>query len=139
MKNNKKSYVVHPLFETQKKINPVVLRFILSNEFTRVDFGYAAPWMYIKGGWIHIAPHAYLAIDGSPKKYALMHTENIPIAPQKHEFETTEDWKVFSLFFEPLPIQDCVVNLIEEENPSENDFNYYALKLKNVLDVEIIP
>jgi hypothetical protein len=38
-----------------------------------------------------------------------------------------------------LPIQDCVVKLIEEENPSENDFNYYALKLENVLNVEIIP
>ena len=55
--NSKKiNYIVHHQTSEQKNKNPVVLRIILSTEHTRIDFGYAAPWIYIKGGWIKIAP-----------------------------------------------------------------------------------
>jgi hypothetical protein len=49
-----------------------------------------------------------------------------------------EDWTVFSLYFEPLPMQDCTIDIIEEETPDENDFNYYAIQLNDVHRLEII-
>jgi len=136
MKN--KTYIVQPKINEQNRQNPSILRFVLSDSFTRVDFGYAAPWMYVKGGWIKIAPYSYLQINGCNEKFRLTNAVNIPISPNKHEFETKEDWTVFSLFFEPIPLKDCVIDLIEEDEPNEKDFNFYGIELKDVKSVEII-
>jgi hypothetical protein len=133
MKND--TYVVHPLIKGANKNNPCLLRFVMNEKFTRLDFGYAAPWIYEKGGWIHIAPYSYLKVKDSKKKYLLLSAQNIPISPDRHDFETIEDWKVFSLYFEPLPTKDCIVDLIEEENPTKNDFNYYEILLEGVQNI----
>jgi hypothetical protein len=42
------------------------------------------------------------------------------------------------LYFEPIPIVDCSINIIEEENPDSKDFNYYDIKLEKVKDVEMV-
>jgi hypothetical protein len=47
--------------------------------------------------------------------------------------ESTEDWQVFTLLFEPIPIKDCVIDIIEEESPDENDFNFYGIQLKKLI------
>jgi hypothetical protein len=39
------------------------------------------------------------------------------------------------LYFEPLPTKDCIVDLIEEENPTKNDFNYYEILLEGVQNI----
>lgn len=85
--------------------------------------------MYHRGGWIHIKPHTYLQVKGSKNKYKLTDAKNIPIKPAKLDFESTEDWQVFTLFFEPIPLKKCVIDIIEEENPNEDDFNYYDIQL----------
>jgi hypothetical protein len=135
MKN--KTYVIQPILEKKNRQNPSILRFIISDSYTRVDFGYAAPWIYIKGGWIKIAAHSFLRVKGSNEKYCLTNAVNIPISPAKLEFETKQDWTVFSLYFEPIPLKDCIVDLIEEEKPNDNDFNFYGIELVNVKSIEI--
>lgn len=111
------------------KENPKMLRVVVSNEFTRVDFGYSARWFYDKGGWIRIAPHTYIEVAETKKQYKLTRAEGIPIAPTQHYFESTKDWQFFSLFFEPIPLEGSVINIIEEVNPDSNDFNYYGIDL----------
>lgn len=118
--------------------NPDLLRIIVSKEQTQLDFGYAALSIYIKGGWIRISPDTFLKIQGSEKRYKLTHAINISIAPNLVEFESTADWCVFSLFFEPIPLKDCTVDLIEEINPSPNDFNFYNIELRNVTAIEVL-
>jgi hypothetical protein len=137
-KQIKSAYVVKPIFKTQRKQNPVILRAILSTEYTRIDFGYSAPWMYDKGGWIHIAPYTFLEVQSTNERFKLTGAINIPIAPERHDFESTEDWRVFSLYFEPIPVVDCSINIFEEENPNDDDFNYYEIKFENVKEVEMI-
>jgi hypothetical protein len=119
----------------QKKKNPKILRIFLSEQHVRVDFGYVAPWIYHRGGWIHIKPHTYLQVKGSKKKYKLTDAKNIPIKPAKLDFESIEDWQVFSLFFEPIPVKKCVIDIIEEENPNEDDFNYYDIQLLDFINL----
>ena len=118
-----------PVLDTPKQ-NPLILRIILTDESTRVDFGYTTPWYYVRGGWIKISPDTYLQVEGSEKKYELQDAVGIPIAPQRTDFESTKDWQFFSLYFKPIPKKDCVINLIEVEKPTENDFNYYGIELK---------
>lgn len=138
MKKIVKSYL--PILEVgdQRKKNPKILRIILSEKYTRIDFGYVAPWIYERGGWIRIAPYTFVQVHGSDKRYALIEAQNIPIAPEQLNFESTEDWKVFTLFFEPLPLKDCTIDLIEEENPEDTDFNFYGIKLLDVTAVQVI-
>lgn len=137
-KKNQSSYIVLPLGQKQIKENPVILRIILSSVYTRIDFGYAAPWIYIKGGWIKIAAHTFIEVLGNKERYKLQNAINIPISPKRHNFESEEDWRVFSLYFEPIPIMDCTLNIIEKEKPNIHDFNYYNIELKDVTNVEII-
>jgi hypothetical protein len=110
--------------------NPKVLRVILDREFTRIDFGYNATRKYIKGGWIRMSPKTHVQVQGSPEKFLLKETTGITIAPKKVVFQSVKDWQFFTLYFEPIPQKDCVINIIEEEKPSPNDFNYYGIELK---------
>lgn len=118
-----------PILDTSKQ-NPNFLRVILTKEFTRIDFGYTTPWYYIKGGWIKIEPETYLQNEETKEQYKLKEATGILIAPKRINFESTEDWQFFSLYFEPIPQNDCVLNMIEAEKPTPNDFNYYGIELK---------
>jgi hypothetical protein len=138
MKSSKTSFLPKIHFNSDENMNPQVLRIILNESFTRIDFGYAANWKYIKGGWIRISPDTHLYVHESDLRFQLIEAQNIPIAPEQHYFESKEDWKVFSLHFEPLPLQDTTFDIIEEENEDPTYFNYYNIKLENVKDVPIL-
>ena len=113
----------------QSMTNLTIMRVIMSDQFTRIDFGYSAPWIYVRGGWIRIAQHTYIQVQGSLKKYELIEAKNIPLAPEVFEFESTEDWRVFTLYFKPIPLKSCIIDIIEEEEPDENDFNFYGVSV----------
>jgi len=129
MQDNSDTYLVH--FSTDENIhqNPKLLRIILDEKYTRIDFGYLPKWIYIRGGWITIAPETYIRIKGSEKKFHLTEAKGIPLTPQKWEFESKMDWKVFSLFFEPIPIKACTIDIIENLKPTGNFFNYFNISL----------
>jgi hypothetical protein len=118
--------------------NPQLLRILLSKEFTRIDFGYTTPWYYQKGGWITIAPKTYLKVEGKEDRYPLKDAVGIAIAPQRVNFKSTEDWQFFSLYFEPLPLNNCTIHMIESEKPTPNDFNFYDIQLNLAKGIEII-
>lgn len=132
------SYVVIPESTEQQKKNPEILRVVLNCDFTRIDFGYAAPFIYEKGGWIRIAPYSFIVVQGSKQRYRLKDTWNIPVAPEVFKFESIKDWKIFSLYFEPIPVRSCKIDIIEEEEPNKNDFNYYNVVLDDVNGYEIM-
>ncbi|MFZ4786285.1 MAG: hypothetical protein ACOYLH_12470, partial [Flavobacteriales bacterium] len=71
MRTRKKRYLVSLHLGNQKKKNPVILRVILSEENTQIDFGYTAPSIYVNGGWIRIASETYIQIHGSSHRYRL--------------------------------------------------------------------
>ena len=135
-----KHYTYLPTLEIgkQEKTNPQILRVLLNHQYTQIDFGYAAPDLYDFGGWIRIAPHTYLRVQGSPLKYKMLEAINIRVAPDVVEFESQQDWQVFSLLFEPIPLRDCSIDMIEEENPTPNDFNFYNIRLTNVKTVTVL-
>ena len=129
MKTTNKYFLAELEVGNQAKSNPEILRVILSDQYTRIDFGYVAPWIYVRGGWITIAPQIFIKVNGSSKSYKLIEAKSIPLAPEQFEFESTEDWRVFSLYFDPIPLKDCQIDIIEQENPTQNDFNFYNIML----------
>ena len=138
MKNEETLYLVKLDEGSQEINNPKILRVLMGNEYTKIDFGYIAPWIYDRGGWIRIAPYTHIQVQGSKKRYALIEAINIPLAPQQFEFESTEDWRVFSLLFEPIPLKDCIIDIIEEEEPNSDDFNFYDIKLEDVTGMPLV-
>ena len=138
MKNSEKSYLATIDVPEGQRNNPAVLRVILNENYTQIDFGYVAEWIYIRGGWIRIAPHTFIQVQGSEKRYNMTEAKNITIAPEQHHFESKQDWRVFTLFFEPIPIKDCVIDIIEEEDPEPTDFNFYGIRLTDAKGTEIL-
>jgi hypothetical protein len=138
MKHQKKKYIFHPKVIKNYRENPDLLRIHLTPEYTKVDFGYVARDIYINGGWIRIAPETFIENKITKQRYTLVNAENIPIAPMHHYFETKKDWRYFSLIFPPIPQDDCLLNIIEVENGTPNDFNYYNIELKMADGIEII-
>ena len=138
MKQSDLFYLVNADAGDQLMKNPKILRILMGNEYTQIDFGYVAPWMYNRGGWIRIAEHTHIQVQGSKKKYMLKEAKNIPLAPEQLNFESTEDWRVFSLLFEPIPLKDCVIDIIEEEEPNSDDFNFYNIKLEDITHMQLV-
>ena len=138
MINKEKRYIVKPLTRDTERSNPEMLRLILCKDYLQLDFGYAAPWIYARGGWIHIASNTYARVHGSEKQYKLIDAKNIPFAPKRFKFQSTADWTVFTLYFEPIPIKDCIIDIIEKEKPSPNDFNYYNITLQEITAIEVM-
>jgi hypothetical protein len=136
MATNTKNLLFEILERTEGKQNPTLLRVLLTKEFTRLDFGYTTPWYYEKGGWIKISPTTHLLVEGSSEKYGLKEAVGIAIAPKRIDFESTEDWQFFTLYFEPIPQKESILHMIEAEKPTENDFNFYGIEL--VMGVEVI-
>lgn len=129
MKKQVKDLLFHVNAASGKE-NPTLLRVILGDQTTRLDFGYIATSYYVKGGWITIAPDTFLQIKGDIQRYQLKEAIGISQAPVKLKFKSTKDYQFFSLHFEPLPQKDLVFDMIEKLNGTPNDFNYFGIEIK---------
>ena len=136
-KNNKK-LVFHLNRLGHGESNPKLLRINLFSEYTKIDFGYITTDKYDNGGWIKISPDTFIENINTKVRYKLTNAEGITISPAKLNFESTKDWRYFSLFFPPIPQKDCSINIIEKENGNKNDFNYYDVSLNMADGVEVM-
>ena len=118
--------------------NPILLRMLLTPEYTKVDFGYTTTNKYIRGGWIKMAKDTFIENVETKKRYKMIKASGITIAPQKLNFQSNKDWQYYSLFFEPMEQKDAVVNLIEIENGTPNDFNYYNIEINLSDAIEMV-
>lgn len=138
MKNSNLSKVFHFNLEGHSRTNPKLVRIQLHQEYTKVDFGYTTSEIYYRGGWIKIASGSFLEVIATGKRYQLQLAENIPIAPIQHHFESKKDWRYYSLYYLPIPMQDCSINIVEVENGTLNDFNYYDIQLRMENGMEVL-
>lgn len=120
------------------KDNPTLLRVVLGEQTTRLDFGYVASNYYIKGGWITISPQTYLQLKGDTKRYTLKEASGIAQAPVKLEFKSTKDYQFFSLHFGALPQQDLIFDMIENLHGDHTDFNYFGIEIRLKDGVEVL-
>jgi hypothetical protein len=133
-----KSLVFHLNMLGHGESNPILLRINLLPEYTKIDFGYITTDKYNKGGWIKISPDTFIEDIETKERYKMTNAIGITIAPTKRNFESNKDWQYFSLFFPPMTQKDCVLNLIEKEKGTPNDFNYYNIEIKMSNGVELL-
>jgi hypothetical protein len=133
------SYLIHPtLKESNSRSNPKLLRIFLDKDYTRLDFGYATHSYNIKGGWFNIYPQTHLRVHGIKETLPLTHAEGITFAPDRFHFESNKDWAYFSLYFKAIPLKSCVIDMIEEEDATEDTFNYYGVNIELEEMMEVV-
>ena len=138
MIKKEKNLVFHYNIRGFGESNPILLRISLFPELTKIDFGYVTTEKYDNGGWIRIAPETFIENSENKKRYTITNAVGITIAPVLRNFESKKDWQYFSLFFPAIPQKDCKLNIIEVENGTPNDFNYYNIELTMAEGVEIV-
>ena len=97
-----------------------------TDEYTRIDFIYRSSEIYVNGGWIQMDSNAYISPVGSTKKYRLIKTIGIPLAPLKHYFKNKGEFHTYSLIFPALPSDTKKIDIIEKLAPG-NYFNFYGI------------
>lgn len=140
MKNQKiKAFLFNsPVCEKIPNATTQLLRIIISDDYTRIDFGYISTGYYIKGGWVRISPKTFFRNCKTHEIFPLTKADNIPLSPNKFEFKTTIDWLYYSLYFPTMPIEDLIIDVIESEPQTPTTFNFYGVKLLKKDAIEII-
>lgn len=114
-----------------------LLRIEFGPQFTVADFGYQATRHYISGGWIRISKDTFIRVKKTGEKFTLLRAENIPIAPEQHNFQSSKDWLFFQLFFPAIPFRNCKLDIIENEPEETTDFNFYDIEIQIRRGIEL--
>jgi hypothetical protein len=109
--------------------NLQILRVCITKLETKIDFGYQATDYFTNGGWIKISRHTFIRPKDSRRKYILDNAAYIPYGPEKLHFNSTIEWRYFSLYFPPLPLDVTAIDFIEKDPGTPNDFNFFDIRL----------
>ncbi len=125
--------IVNPTYKGSDK-HIQLLRIIITDQEMKIDFGYKADDYYYRGGWITISPETFIRPTGSNEKYFLINATNIPYGPEKLHFNSTLEWRYFSLYFPLVPEGTKTIDLIEKETEKidPTQFNFYTISLNEV-------
>lgn len=126
---NNKLVVFNPKHQFSKSKSVTVLRVVIDEEFTRVDFLYWAIKNYNNWKSISIESDCFIRELNSDIKLKLIKAENIPVSPYKRFLKNNLKLLNFSLYFPPLPKNVLVFDLVEKETKNENYFNFYKINL----------
>ncbi len=128
-KTKRKGYIINHPQKNGPEDNLQLLRITITSSETKVDFGYQATDYYHNGGWIKISPDTFIRPSGTKKKFILKDAKNIPYGPEKLHFNSTMEWRYFSLIFPALPDGTEYFDLIEKEHGDATDFNLYQIDI----------
>lgn len=138
----KKKSIRRVLFNLPKceggRKRPQLLRVIVTEEHTKVDFGYQTMRYYVEGGWVRMSKDTFIRIKSTGEKLTMTKAENIPLAPERLEFKTRKDWLYFSLYFPPLPEGVKTIDVIEADPGKDDDFNFSNIHLDWEKAVELL-
>ena len=104
-----------------------VLSVDLNDKETRVSIKYTTP--YGPGSYIQISPESYVKTAVSDVKFKLLHAENIPLSPLRHEFRDEFQSLFFTLIFPALPSGCKQFDIIEDEEDL-NGINIYDIPVE---------
>jgi hypothetical protein len=122
--------VFNPKYRDNKNKRITILRVVIDEEFTRVDFLYWSLKNNNMGKWIQIEKDTYIRALNCDKKLKLIKAENIGVSPNKSFFKTKLNLLNFTLYYPPLPKDVVAFDLIEKDTTNENYFNFHKINLK---------
>lgn len=104
-----------------------VLKIEKNKSNTIIYFKYTAPSKYTNGGWVCAGNDFFIRDINTRTKYKLIKANNIPICPNKHNFQYKSQELEFNLVFEALPPSVDRIDIIEDE--TNGGFNFFGVNL----------
>lgn len=127
---NKSLFIESPISEYTPNEHLSIEKISYGDNFTRIDFEYIAPKMYLNGGWIQIDSKCFIRPVGSEICYKMIRTIDIPIAPAKYIFKRCGEVFHFSLLFSVLPKNVKYIDIIERLAEGTY-FNFFKVALQH--------
>jgi S1-C subfamily serine protease len=119
--------IINPSF-TSREVNYCdVLKIEKNKSNTIIYFKYTAPSNYINGGWVCVGNNFFIRDINTRTTYKLIKANNIPICPNKHNFQYKDQELEFNLVFEALPPSVDRIDIIEDE--TNHGFNFFGVNL----------
>lgn len=118
---------INPSFSRADIPNLSILRIDVKPSETVIKFKYIAPSTYEKGGWVNLSKDIFIRDCATQKRYAFTGATNIPLAPNRHNFNRAGEILEFTLKFAPLPTIAREIDIVENEH--DRAFNIYNVKL----------
>lgn len=119
--------IYNPTFSRREVSNCDIVKIEKSSSNTIVYFKYKAPTTYINGGWICAGKDFFIRDCNTGSKYKVIKANNIPLCPEKHNFQQQGQTLDFNLVFPVLPSNTNKIDIIENE--TEGGFNFYGVNL----------
>ena len=94
---------------------------------TVIYFKYTAPEKYLNGGWVCAGKDFFMRDCETKLKYNLIKANNIPICPERHDFQYQGQILEFNLVFPALPSSTTDIDIIEDE--IKGGFNFHKVNL----------
>lgn len=117
----------NPTFNSRDVSYCEITKIEKTNFNTVVYFKYTAPTTYTNGGWVCAGGNFFIRDNYSKTKYKLIKVNNIPICPEKHNFQYQGQTLEFNIVFEALPSSTTKIDVIEDE--TNGGFNFYGVNL----------
>lgn len=123
---------VNPTFDRREVPYCDITKVEQTTSNTTIYFKYTAPSQYANGGWVCAGGNFFIRDVSSNIKYKLIKANNIPICPEKKNFQYKLQVLEFNLVFEALPSTTSKIDIIEDENNA--GFNFFGVNLNSPLD-----
>ena len=124
---NVEGQIINPSFSSREVSYCDIVKIERNNYNTTVYFRYTAPTTYVKGGWVCAGADFFIRDYYTKTKYKLIRANNIPICPQKYNFDYQGQKLEFNLVFEALPNSTSKIDIIEDE--VKGGFNFFGVSL----------
>jgi hypothetical protein len=119
----------NPKTSTRLNKNISIVRILIDEETTRIDFVYQKNFSKVLKQSFQISPDCYIKICSEDIKYKLLKADNIAIAPFKNCQIGNSVLFAFSLFFPAIPKNAQRIDVVESEAKDKNYFNFYGVNL----------
>lgn len=117
---------INPKYAARSLKDVDITKIEITDKYTIVHFYFDSKTSFQMGGWIALAKNMYIKNAKTHKKYYLIKASNIPILPERLEFNGPYKRR-FKAYFPSIDPATKEMHIIEE---ATNGFNFYKIKLK---------
>jgi len=112
-----------------------IVKILSSSKHTRIDIVTAPNTIkYNRNWWVNIHKEIYIRPISTNIKLSLLEVINLPLAPKKHYFKSSNELIAFTLVFPALPKDVRMFDIIESNLPDTKTsswLNFYGVSLES--------
>ncbi|PWK77085.1 hypothetical protein LX99_02895 [Mucilaginibacter oryzae] len=113
--------IVNPQVDQTDADNSKIAKIETNAQFTIISFVYTAN---ADDSWVQVNKEIFIQTDQSNEHYNYVKSENVAIAPAKHQFSKAGDTLLFKVYFRKIPATTKTIDIIERAGPKKDEISY---------------